>query len=36
MLAAMAAVDAIVAGSNDKRAIWDVNAEEDYHEAEKS
>jgi protoporphyrinogen oxidase len=31
MLAAKAAVDAIE-GNTDKRAIWEVNAEEDYHE----
>ncbi len=32
MLAANGAVSAIVAGSQDKEAIWQVNAEEDYHE----
>ena len=32
MLTAMAAVDAILAGSTDKAALWDVNTEEDYHE----
>ena len=35
MLTAMAAVDAIAAGSSEKSAIWDVNAEDDYHEAVK-
>jgi hypothetical protein len=32
MLAAKAAVDCIVDGSGDKREIWAVNTEEDYHE----
>ena len=32
MLAAMAAVDAIAAGTADKEAIWSVNVEEEYHE----
>ncbi|MDF1615481.1 NAD(P)/FAD-dependent oxidoreductase [Desulfurivibrio dismutans] len=32
MLAAMAAVAAIKNGSTDKRAIWEVNSEEEYHE----
>jgi protoporphyrinogen oxidase len=32
MLAANAAVDCIAAGSSDKRALWSVNAEDDYHE----
>jgi hypothetical protein len=32
MLTAMAAVDAIAAGSSEKSAIWNVNAEDDYHE----
>jgi len=32
MLAAKAAVDCIAAGSQDKTALWSVNAEEDYHE----
>jgi hypothetical protein len=32
MLAAKAAVDCIVSGSGDKREIWAVNTEEDYHE----
>jgi protoporphyrinogen oxidase len=35
MLTAMAAVDAIAAGSSEKSAIWDVNAEDDYHETVK-
>ena len=33
MLTAMMAVDNIVAGCTDKSNIWDVNTEEDYHEA---
>jgi protoporphyrinogen oxidase len=33
MLAAKAAVDCLVSGSNDKASIWSVNTEEDYHEA---
>jgi protoporphyrinogen oxidase len=32
MLAAKAAVDCIIDGSGDKREIWAVNTEEDYHE----
>jgi protoporphyrinogen oxidase len=32
MLAAKAAVDCISQGSNDKSALWAVNAEEEYHE----
>jgi protoporphyrinogen oxidase len=32
MLTAMEAVDAICKGNNDKRAIWAVNTEEEYHE----
>jgi hypothetical protein len=32
MLAAKAAVDCLVAGSNDKECIWSVNTEDDYHE----
>lgn len=32
MLTAMAAVDAIQAGSTDKAPLWDVNAEQEYHE----
>ena len=32
MLAAMAAVEAIMGGTADKRAIWAVNAESEYHE----
>ena len=35
MLTAMEAVDAIAAGSTDKRAVWNVNTEEDYHETKK-
>jgi protoporphyrinogen oxidase len=33
MLAAMAAVDNIVEGRTDKSNLWDVNAEQDYHES---
>ncbi|MBS0614750.1 MAG: NAD(P)/FAD-dependent oxidoreductase [Proteobacteria bacterium] len=33
MLAANVAVSAIAQGSQDKSAIWQINAEEDYHEA---
>ncbi len=32
MLAAKAAVDAIVSGDSDKRALWAVNVEDEYHE----
>jgi protoporphyrinogen oxidase len=32
MLAAMTAVDNLVAGRTDKSNIWDVNAEQEYHE----
>ncbi len=32
MLTAMAAVDGIAAGGLDRRAIWNVNAEDEYHE----
>jgi len=32
MLTAMAAVEAIRTGSDDKNAIWNVNTEEEYHE----
>ena len=32
MLTAMIAVDAIVEGSLDKSAIWEVNTEQQYHE----
>ena len=32
MLAANAAVDCIAAGSTDKRALWSVNVDEEYHE----
>lgn len=35
MLAAKAAVDCIAAGSGDKRVLWDINAEQEYHEARK-
>ncbi len=33
MLTAMVAVDNIVAGVRDKSNVWDVNTEQDYHEA---
>lgn len=33
MLTAMVAVDAIIAGSADKTAIWAVNTEQEYHES---
>lgn len=32
MLTAMEAADAILAGSSDRTAVWNVNTEEDYHE----
>jgi UDP-galactopyranose mutase len=32
MLTAMTAVDNIAAGRTDKSNIWDVNAEQEYHE----
>lgn len=32
MLTAKAAVECLIGGSNDKREIWAVNTEEDYHE----
>jgi hypothetical protein len=32
MLAAKRAVEAIVAGSTDKSAIWSVNIDDEYHE----
>jgi len=35
MLAAKAAVDSIVSGSHDKQSIWNVNAEDEYHETKK-
>ncbi len=36
MLSAMVAVDNIIAGRRDKSNIWQVNAEEDYHEESKA
>ncbi len=36
MLTAMEAVDAIAHGSTDKRAVWEVNTEKEYHETAKS
>jgi hypothetical protein len=35
MLTAMVAVDNIVEGSSEKANIWKVNAEQEYHEAQK-
>jgi protoporphyrinogen oxidase len=35
MLTAMVAVDNILAGQKDKSNVWNVNAEEDYHEEKK-
>jgi len=35
MLTAMQAVDNILAGNPDKRSIWEVNTEQDYHEDSK-
>jgi len=32
MLSAKMAVEAIVAGSSDKAAIWNVNVDDEYHE----
>ena len=32
MLTAMTSVDNIIAGRSDKRNIWEVNPEQDYHE----
>jgi hypothetical protein len=32
MLSAKKAVEAILAGSSDKSAIWDVNIDDEYHE----
>lgn len=34
MLAAMTAVDNLVSGRTDKTNLWDVNTEQDYHEAQ--
>jgi len=36
MLSAKLAVEAILAGSSDKTAIWDVNIDDEYHEEESS
>ena len=35
MLTAKLAAEAIVAGNNDKSAIWDVNVDDEYHEEKK-
>jgi protoporphyrinogen oxidase len=32
MLTARCAVEAILSGSTDKQAIWDINVDDDYHE----
>ena len=32
MLTAMHAVDGIISGNVDKRALWEINAEQEYHE----
>jgi hypothetical protein len=32
MLAAMTAVDLIVAGEKDRTSLWNINTEQDYHE----
>jgi hypothetical protein len=32
MLTAMHAVDGIVAGNIDKKALWEINTEQEYHE----
>ena len=36
MLAAMMAVDNIIAGRTDKSALWSINSEEDYHEEKRT
>lgn len=36
MLTSMLTVDAIASGSTDKRAIWDINADDEYHEEKRS
>ena len=36
MLTAMEAVHEIAAGGGDKSAVWNVNTEQDYHEAKSS
>jgi protoporphyrinogen oxidase len=36
MLAAKAAIDCIAQGHSDKRAIWAINAEEEYHETKRN
>ncbi|HZY61103.1 MAG TPA: NAD(P)/FAD-dependent oxidoreductase [Edaphobacter sp.] len=35
MLTAMAAVDGIISGHVDKRALWEINTEQEYHEEKK-
>jgi hypothetical protein len=32
MLAAMTAVDNVIAGTTDKSNLWSINTEEEYHE----
>jgi protoporphyrinogen oxidase len=36
MLTAMHAVDGIIAGNIDKRALWEINTEQEYHEEKKT
>ncbi len=36
MLSAMTAVETIASGKRDKQAVWDVNTEQEYHEAKKA
>jgi protoporphyrinogen oxidase len=36
MLTAMAVVDGIVAGGVDKKSLWSINTEQEYHEEKKS
>jgi hypothetical protein len=35
MLTAMHAVDGLAAGSVDKKSLWDINTEQEYHEEKK-
>ena len=35
MLTAMTAVDNILAGNMDKRGLWEINTEQEYHEKKK-
>jgi protoporphyrinogen oxidase len=36
MLTAMVAVDMIIAGDTDKKKLWDINTEKEYHEEKKT